>query len=377
MSAVVAADRPGEGRPVEGAPVLALFSDVIGQAAAVEALRAAARRPVHAYLFCGPPGTGRRQAARAFAAALLCPRGGCGECDACRRALEGTHPDLVVVERTGPAVGVDEARRLVGLSQHRPFESTRQVLVVGDVHLAIRSAPALLKTLEEPPPSTVFVLIADDVPPELVTVASRCVTIDFKPIGEEDVARWLVDRGVSADEAAEIAVDCGGDLERARLLAEDPGHAARVALWRSVPDRLDGSGAAAATLAREVLAAGEAGLAPLRAHQAAELERLTEEARTMGERGLPRRKEIADRHHREERQLRTGELRAGLGVLARAYRDRLVDALRGGGSPGAPVTEAVPYERAAAIVSETTATLERNPNERLLLEALFVRLSLL
>ncbi len=80
-----------------------------------------------------------------------------------------------MVERTGPAVGVDEARRLVGLSQHRPFESTRQVLVVGDVHLAIRSAPALLKTLEEPPPSTVFVLIADDVPPELVTVASRCV----------------------------------------------------------------------------------------------------------------------------------------------------------------------------------------------------------
>ena len=376
MSAV-GAQRSGEGPPVEGVPVESLFADVIGQESAVEALRAAARRPVHAYLFCGPPGTGRRPAARAFAAALLCPRGGCGECDTCRRALAGTHPDLVVVERTGPAVGVDEARRLVGLSQHRPFESTRQVLVVGDVHLAIRSAPALLKTLEEPPSSTVFVLIADDVPPELVTVASRCVTIEFKPIGEDDVARWLVDRGTPPGEAAEVAADCGGDLERARLLAEDPGHAARVALWRSVPDRLDGTGAAAATLARELLAAGEAGLAPLRAQQAAEIERLTEEAKTMGERGLPRRREITDRHHREERQLRTWELRAGLGVLARAYRDRLVDALRVAGSPGGQLTEAAPYERAAAMVSETTATLERNPNERLLLEALFVRLSLL
>ena len=131
------------------------------------------------------------------------------------------------------------------------------------------------------------------------------------------------------------------------------------------------------TLARELLAAGEAGLAPLRAQQAAEIERLTEEAKTMGERGLPGRREITDRHHREERRWRTDELRAGLGVLARAYRDRLVDALRMAGSPGGPVTEAAPYERAAAIVSETTATLERNPNERLLLEALFVRLSLL
>src|SRR5271156_3457359 len=120
-------------------PVPALFDEVVGQPHAVAMLRAAARHPVHAYLFEGAPGSGTRVAARAFAAALLCPNGGCGECSVCRRTLAGIHPDLVMVERTGASLGVDEARRLIGLAQRRPFEADRQVLVVADVHLALRS----------------------------------------------------------------------------------------------------------------------------------------------------------------------------------------------------------------------------------------------
>ena len=82
-------------------PVLSLFDEVVGQPRAVAALRAAAHHPVHAYLFRGPAGSGAAAAARAFAAAVLCPDGGCGHCETCRRALAGTHPDLVSVERTG------------------------------------------------------------------------------------------------------------------------------------------------------------------------------------------------------------------------------------------------------------------------------------
>lgn len=368
-----------EGGPA-GMPSPALFASVVGQEQAVGALRAAARHPVHAYLFVGQPGAGARPAARAFAAALLCPEGGCGACDACRRALAGTHPDLVEVERTGAALDVDDARRLVTLALRRPLEAARQVIVVPDVHLATRAAPALLKTVEEPPPSTVFVLLADDVPPELVTVASRCVEVPFPPVPAAQVAAWLVARGAAPDRARLVAEGAGGDIERARLLVEDPDFAARLALWREVPSRLDGTGAVAAALARELLEAAERALGPLRAAHTAELEALEAQAKAMGERGVPGRKGVEERQHREERRWRTDELRTGLGVLARAYRDRLVDALETApgrdGTPGRVLRpdEARDEEAAVALVVDAAAALRRNAQETLLLEALFVRL---
>lgn len=368
---------PAPGSDPGDPPVESLFDGVVGQPAAVAALRAAARSPVHAYLFFGAPGSGRRAAARAFAAALLCPRGGCGDCDACRQALAGTHPDLVVLERTGAALGVDDLRRLVGLAQRTPFLADRQVLVVADVHLAARVAPALLKTVEEPPPPTVFVLLAEDVPPELVTVASRCVEVAFPPLPDAVVRSWLVSRGVPEPQAELVAEGAGGNLDRARLLAEDEGFAARLALWRSVPARLDGQGATAGALARELLGSAEEGLGPLRARHAAELAEAAEAAEAVGDRGVPGRRELAERQRREERRWRTDEIRAGLGIVARAYRDRLVDALSPpGGTPaaGAPANAAQGYERAVDLVTSAAAALRRNPNETLLLEALLVRL---
>ena len=171
--------RPG-GRPTESG----------GPAAA------AARRSVHAYLLHGPPGSGKRAAARGLAAALLCPDGGCGACLTCKRALRGTHPDLVEVERSGASLEVDEARSIVTRAQRRPLESSRQVIVVDDVHLAGKAVPALLKTVEEPPPATVFVLLADSTPPALDTIASRCAQISFDPVPDRAVTAWLVSRGV-------------------------------------------------------------------------------------------------------------------------------------------------------------------------------------
>lgn len=348
----------------------ALYDGVVGQPRAVSQLRAAASRPVHAYLFHGPPGSGKRTAARAFAASLLCPRGGCGECNHCRRALAGTHPDLVLIERTGASLDVDEARTIVSRAQRRPLEAKRQVLLVTDVHLADKAAPALLKTVEEPPPPTVFVLLADDVPAGLATIASRCVQVPFDPVPAEEVARWLITHGVDEDVARSVAAVSGGRLDRARLLATDPDFAHRQEQWRTVPSRLDGTGATAAIVASELLASAEGALGPLQDQQTAELATLAERAESLGARGVPGRKDIEDRHRRETRRFRTDELRMGLATLAGAYRDRLVASSDSGSVPD--------VRRAAMAVDaldSTAGALVRNPNEALLLESLMVSLS--
>jgi DNA polymerase-3 subunit delta' len=358
-------------------PVRALFDDVVGQDEAVEQLRAAARRPVHAYLLLGPPGVGQRALVRGFAAALLCPNGGDGTCATCRRTLAGVHPDLVEVDRTGPSVTVDDARRIVTLAQRRPLEARRQVVAVSDVHLALRAAPVLLKTLEEPARDTVFVLLADLVPHEMVTVASRCVRIDLHPVSPDALTPWLVAQGVEPDRAREIAVAAGGSLDRARLLVHDDGFAARRSLWRDVPTRLDGTGATAAALAAELLASAEEAVEPLRALHQEAMQALAEEAQSMGERGVPGRKDIEDQQRREERRWRADELRAGLGVLAGAYRDRLVTEVTVGRSPapGRLAERVHELSGAVAFIEEVCVEMIRNPNESLMLEALLVRLS--
>ncbi len=357
----------------------ALFSDVVGQADAIAQLRAAGRKPVHAYLLVGSPGLGQRSLVRGFAAALLCPRGGCGACEVCRRALAAVHPDVVEVERMGALVSVEDARRVVRVAQRRPLEGHRQVIVVTDIHLARLAAPVLLKTLEEPAGQTVFVLLADSVPAELATVASRCVRIELRPVPAAELREWLEQSGMADELAEELAEAAGGSIDRARLLADDAGFAARRELWRSVPSRLDGTGAAAAALAAELLSSAEEAVEPLRARHRVEMEGLGSDAEQRGERSVPRRKEIEDRQHREERRWRTDELRAGFAVLAAAYRDRLVTL----GVPTAmpPAWSGRTVERvrelcaAITVVERSAAELIRNPNESLLLEAMLVRLS--
>lgn len=341
-----------------------VFDDVVGQESAVAHLRAAVAAPVHAYLLVGPPGSGKRTAAVALGAALLCPQGGCGECDVCRRALAGGHPDFVVVERAGPSITVDQAREVRRLAMRSPNEGSRKVLLLVDFHLVREAASVLLKVLEEPPASTVFVILADQLTPELITIASRCVQIDFGPLTVEQVTVALVAEGVPADVARGVAGGAGGRLDRARLLAGDPGFAARRDAWRSVPSRLDGTGATVAVVAMDLAALlGEAGVATLEASQAAELAELDERVKRTGERGAGR-KVLADRHKRELRRLRHDELRFGLATLAGAYRDALAD--RAG-------DDQANIEAVAAIQAAAEAMV-RNPTEALLLQSLLLKL---
>ncbi|MGP0108506.1 MAG: hypothetical protein ACLPR9_06530 [Acidimicrobiales bacterium] len=358
-------------------PAPELFEGVVGQPRAVAQLMAAARHPVHAYLLHGPPGSGKRAAARGLAAALLCPSAGCGKCNSCRRALAGSHPDLVTVERSGATLDIDEARVITMRAQRRPLESARQVLMVNDIHLAGRAAPALLKTIEEPPASTVFVLVADDLPSSLTTIVSRCVQIPFDAISPTVMTAWLVDHGVDVALAESVAAASGGRLDRARLLVNDAGFAARQQRWRSVPTRLDGTGAAAATMSSELLASADEALAPLREQHAQEIAALVEQSEVGGSKGVPGRKQMEDRHKREERRWRTDDLRFGLATLAEVYRDRLVDTVGAATGPGSPgsASERRRAARQVDAISEASAALGRNANESLLMDALMVELS--
>jgi DNA polymerase-3 subunit delta' len=343
----------------------ALWAGVVGQDEAVARLTEAARDPVHAYLLLGPAGSGKRAAARAFGAALLCPFGGDGTCRDCRLALAGEHPDVREVERVGAAISVAQADEIVRLASLTPVEGARKVLVLSEFHLVQAPAAArLLKTLEEPPDGTFFVVLADEVPLELVTIASRCVRVLFRSLADEVIAAALVAEGLDARTATETAEWAHGSLDRARLLAADSGTAARRGAFHGLPRRLDGTGAVVATVVDELLALIDAAALPLRERQASELAAFDAQAAQTGERRADRRV-VEERHKRELRRQRTDELRFGLAAVASAYRDRLVEGT-------APDTQAA--ISAVHAVHESLEALERNPNERLLLEWLLVRL---
>jgi DNA polymerase-3 subunit delta' len=349
-----------------------LYADVPASAAAIASLRAAAVRPVHAYLLVGSVGAGTKAAAVAFAASLLDP-GGDTTTDPAARVLAGVHPDVMVVEREGAAISIATAREVARLSARSPVEGTRKVLILDDFHLVKDAGPALLKTIEEPPPSTVFVIIAEFVPPELVTIASRCVRIDLPPLSQSQVIAALVADGVDAGVAAELAHAAGGRIDRARLLAADPDFETRRHAWSAIPGRLDGSGAVAAVIADELIALLDTSVKPLQARQADELAALEERnrraAEVNGKVGRAGRanlafgvKEIEERHRRELRRQRTDELRSGLATLSGAYRDRLLD----------DHTRPQALDAIAAI-DKLGADLAHYPGELLALQALLVR----
>jgi DNA polymerase III subunit delta' len=351
------------------------MAGLVGQDAAVRALKAAAAKPVHAYLLVGPPGTGKLSAAMAFAALLLCPVGSQSDesCETCRRVLAGVHPDVFVVEREGAALSIEQAREVTRISARSSLEGGRSVVILPDLHLASEAVPALLKTIEEPPGSTVFVGLADFVPPELETIASRSARVDFRPLTDTEVADVLLAEGVPPERAPVLARLAGGRLDRARLLATDPEAETRRRCWESVPTRLDGTGATVAEVADELADLLKRSAAPLSARQQAEAadlaERYSRESATLPGRSAQSlvragSREMEERHRREQRRQRTDELRTGLAALAGAYRDR---AATGALAP-ARAAEAV------ALVDGLSSDLQYNPGELLALQALLVRL---
>ncbi|MFZ4812317.1 MAG: ATP-binding protein [Ilumatobacteraceae bacterium] len=344
--------------------ITSVWDEVVGQPRAIARLQAAANKPVHAYLFVGPPGTCKEQAARAFAARLLSGGDDPDQRDA-RLALHGEHPDVREVRRSGAAIGKEEISDLIKAASMAPVESDRKVMILEEFHLlSAESTSRLLKTVEEPPGDTVFLVLADQVTPELITIASRCVRIDFPPIDPALVVARLVAEGHPPSVAKEAAAASAGNLDRARVLVTDEGLAARRRAFASIPSRLDGTGATVAQLAAEMTTLADEAAGFLAPRHAEELQALEARVAASGERGSGR-KVLEDNQKREVRRYRSDEIRSGLGVIAAAYRDALA-------AGTAPRPDAA--IRAVARIHVALEALERNPNESLLLQHLLLEL---
>ena len=188
----------------------------------------------HAWLFTGPPGSGRSIAAVCFAAALQCEAPdaiGCGQCRACTTVLAGTHGDVRRIVPDGVSILVAQIRDIVQLAARRPTTGRWQIVLVEDAdRLTEQGANALLKAVEEPPDRTIFLLCAPSVAPEdiAVTLRSRCRHVSLAAPGVADIARVLVERdGVDPERARHAAAISGGHVGRARRLATDPAAAAQ------------------------------------------------------------------------------------------------------------------------------------------------------
>ncbi|MFM2076589.1 MAG: putative polymerase delta subunit [Actinomycetota bacterium] len=341
-----------------------VWDGVVGQPRAVAALTRAAVAPVHAYLFVGPTGCTKDEAARAFAALLLTGVDDAESRDA-RLALAGEHPDVTEVRRAGATISKDQVTDVIRAASLAPVEGPRKVMILHEFHLLDATGAArLLKTLEEPPASAVFIVVADQVPPELVTIASRCVRIEFGAIADATVRDVLLAEG-AAPEVAELAAHAAeGNLSRARVLAVDPGLMERRAAFAAIPRHLDGTGATVVRLCAELNGLIEAAAAPLADRQTKEAEELEARVAATGERGSGR-KALEDRHKRELRRHRTDELRTGLAVVAGTYRDALV---------AGHLVRADSVVLAVQRIHLALESLERNPNETLLLQALLLDL---
>jgi DNA polymerase-3 subunit delta' len=336
----------------------------------------------HAWLLTGPRGSGKRSVAFALAAALVCEKGpdvACGECSGCARALRDRHPDVHHIEPEGVIIPVDVVREsVIPEASRSPFEASYKVFVIEDADRMNDAAQnALLKTLEEPQPDTVFVLVTDHEEEVLETIRSRCRTERLEPIPLARVVEILVAAGADEDEARRAADLAEGDVERARALAFDDGVRARVALWRGIPARL-ASPLDALDAAAEVLAEAKAAAKAREKEQKLEVTALAE---AMGEgRGTSvARNALTKRHRRELRRVEEELLLEALGTLGTFYRDVLA-ARKGAGAPddaaawaGSPTPDAA-LVAASARCAEVCGTFAFNANALLALESTLVEL---
>jgi DNA polymerase-3 subunit delta' len=312
-----------------------VWDSVVGQAKAVEQLHQLAVNHVHAFLFIGPEGCGKDEAARAFASQLIT-----GSEDATSREadliMRGSFSDVIEVLREGAAVDKDEAEAIIRLATTTPTESKVKVVIVHEVHLMRDSAAArLLKTIEEPSEKVVFILLADQLVPSLATINSRCVVVQF----------------------------AANNANRERLLANDPQFAHRQEAFASIPYKLDGSGATVALIVDEIFELIEQATVPLIPEQKKELDELEARVSLTGERGSGR-KALQDRHKRQLRKFNTDELRSVLSTIAGTYHALIISDTQ--------FPDESKYHDAIHRIHKAMGSLGLNVNEELLLQSLFL-----
>jgi DNA polymerase-3 subunit delta' len=354
------------------------WSHIAGQERVVAQLQRAAVRPVHAYLLVGPRGSGVEEAARCFAASLVASD---DDERAWDLALRGVHPDVVEIDPPATQIRVEDAQTIVDEVSRSPIEGERKVVMLFDAErLRLNEAAAnkLLKTLEEPPPRAVIVLVTSGADQLLPTIRSRCQRVDFAYLGPDSVSAALRADGVNDDRADLLAGLAGGRLDRARALDGrlGPVRDAFVAVAYGV----DGTGSAVARHAELVQEAIQEALSELESAQAAELEQLAGELEAAGYPERTRRaqlRRVEERHKRAHRRDRTDALVEGVTALETVYRDALAGPDAEQLNRDHEVLAVAPRAVAAALDAcraAREAIAEFNPNETLLVERLFLHL---
>jgi len=341
-----------------------VWQRIVGQDRAVERLKQLATTSVQSFLFVGPEGCGKEDAARSFATTLITGN----DDDSSREAdliMRGEFADVSEIYRVGAAVDTAEAENIVVQSSTTPLEAKLKVIIIHEVHLMRDTAAVrLLKTIEEPANQIIFILLADQLVPSLTTINSRCVTINFSRLTDNDVATNLINQGVFPDTALTVAKASQGNLDRARLLVTDSHLARRQESFANVAMRLDGTGAAVVKIVSDLMEQIENATGALAIRQERELEELEDRVLLTGERGSGR-KNLTDRHKRELRKLRTDELRSGLALFAKTYGDLLC------AQP--EISDGEEIISAIKLIHKTISSLGLNTNEILALHALLLK----
>lgn len=346
----------------------------------------------HAWLIAGPRGSGKMSVALAMAAALNCdrlPGIGCGRCSRCRRVSRRSYLDVHHLAPEGPIISVDVIRMsVIPEAARSPFEGDRKVFVIDEAERMNQQAQnALLKTLEEPPADTVFILLCDQEDEILETISSRCRILRLGAVARDDVISWLETRGATRDQAVTAARLADGNLDRAAAFAFEPEAVRRRFLFAGLAQRLTSVVAA-------LEAAGEVMLEASRASKARtqqQREEIEELAESLGDgRGTASvRTALARRHKRELRRVEEDVLIEALQALGSFYRDIL--AVRSGATAvvaNTDMTEAIGAWAASGVgaaalteamhrCADAPNALAKNANPTLTVEATLVALSCL
>lgn len=334
---------------------------VRGQVRPVDQLQHSVINPVHAYLFLGPEGCGKEEAARAFAAILLS-----GTDEPSDRVndmvLRGVHPDVHEVRREGASVLKEQAEEVIKIASVTPVESSRKVIIMHEVNLMQPVAIArLLKTIEEPPAGVFFIMLAEQMVDPLVTIASRCMSVPFGLLDTELITTILREEGVNNDTAVAAAKSSHGSLSRARLLASDHQLAHRREFFANIPRRIDGTGATVIAIVDQMLSLIDEAAEPLQRMHEQEVIDVEATLKVMGVKRAGK-KALEDKHKRELRRHRTDELRNGLTEIASVYRDELAQ--------NTNIHRPESYVAAIDRIHEAMRRLSLNANEAILLRDL-------
>ena len=381
---------------------MSVWDDLVGQDTAIDQLWQAARATesggasaamTHAWLITGPPGSGRSNAARAFAAALLSPDRGESRSLEAQRALAGTHESMTIMATQKSLITIDEVRELVSQAQSAPVNAPWRVMIIEDAdRMAERTSNVLLKAIEEPPPATVWILCAPSPQDVLTTIRSRCRSVTLRIPPTEAIAELLQTRdGVDADTALWAAAAAQNHIGRAKHLATNDEARTRRARILDIPQTLTSLGSTVRMAGRIVEEATDRAKERSAERDAAERAALLEALGVEPGKAVPpsmrgQVKRLEEEQKRRSTRARNDEIDAMLLELLSLYRDVLLCQLgltEGWINRGdeerireqAAASDALSTLRRIDVIGQARSRLSTNMTPLLIVEAAFIGLS--